>query len=59
MQHIISGKVALKYQGTEIESMKAVAQASKNRSLAEFQDVSNHRNSVCFWVYTSIKLTGH
>lgn len=38
VQHIISGKVALKYQGTEIESMKAVAQASKNRSLAEFQD---------------------
>ena len=35
----MSGKLALKYQGTEIEAMKQVAQASKNRSLAEFQTV--------------------
>ena len=33
----MSGKLALKYQGTQIEAMKQVAQASKNRSLAEFQ----------------------
>merc|ERR1711881_187902 len=38
VQHIVSGKLALKYQGAEIEAMKAVAQASKNRSLAEFQN---------------------
>merc|ERR1711993_172600 len=37
VQHIVSGKLALKYQGNEIEAMKEVAQASKNRSLAEFQ----------------------
>merc|ERR1719510_2459119 len=37
VQHIVSGKLALKYQGSEIEAMKEVAQASKNRSLAEFQ----------------------
>merc|ERR1711981_200005 len=37
VQHIVSGKLALKYQGTQIEAMKQVAQASKNRSLAEFQ----------------------
>merc|ERR1712059_102094 len=37
VQHIVSGKLALKYHGTDIEAMKAVAQASKNRSLAEFQ----------------------
>merc|ERR1712203_604298 len=38
VQHIVSGKLALKYQGQEIEAMKTVAQASKNRSLAEFQN---------------------
>merc|ERR1719436_1833723 len=37
VQHIVSGKLALKYQGQQIEAMKSVAQASKNRSLAEFQ----------------------
>lgn len=37
VQHIVSGKLALKYHGQEIEAMKAVANASKNRSLAEFQ----------------------
>merc|ERR1719511_412573 len=38
VQHIVSGKLALKYQGQQIEAMKSVAQASKNRSLAEFQN---------------------
>merc|ERR1719370_1440179 len=38
VQHIVSGKLALKYQGQEIEAMKTVALASKNRSLAEFQN---------------------
>jgi len=37
VHNIVSGKLALKYQGSGIESMKQVAQASKNRSLAEFQ----------------------
>ncbi|KAG1473766.1 hypothetical protein G6F56_000764 [Rhizopus delemar] len=34
---IIGGKVALRYAGVEIEAMKAVAQAHKNRNLQEFE----------------------
>ncbi len=33
----MSGKLALKYPGSEIEAMKAISQASKKRSLADFQ----------------------
>ncbi|KAG0743689.1 hypothetical protein G6F57_010059 [Rhizopus arrhizus] len=34
---IVGGKVALRYAGSEIEAMKAVAQAHKNRNLQEFE----------------------
>jgi len=37
VHHIVSGKLALKYQGSGIEAMKKVANASKDRSLADFQ----------------------
>jgi len=34
---LIAGKLALKYAGREIESMKSIAVSSQKRSLAEFQ----------------------
>ena len=37
MQSLTSGKVALKYQGRDIEAMKAVASAHKERSLQAFE----------------------
>ncbi|KAL0267889.1 UNVERIFIED_CONTAM: hypothetical protein PYX00_010033 [Menopon gallinae] len=37
VMQIISGKLALKYAGKDIDAMKAVAKASSNRSLADFQ----------------------
>jgi 26S proteasome regulatory subunit N6 len=37
--NIMSGKLALKYSGVAIDSMKAVAESSKKRSLADYQTV--------------------
>eukprot|EP00118_Oscarella_pearsei_P008294 m.41910 g.41910 ORF g.41910 m.41910 type:complete len:441 (+) comp33299_c0_seq2:21-1343(+) len=37
VQNILSGKVALKYVSPNVESMKSVATASHNRSIAEFK----------------------
>ena len=42
VQNIVSGKLALKYVGSNIDAMKAVAKASKNRSLADFQTASSN-----------------
>lgn len=36
---LMSVKLALKYGGRDVEAMKAIAQASKKRSLADFQQV--------------------
>ena len=51
----MSVKLALKYSGRDVSAMKAIAQASKKRSLADFQQVLvliliNHSNFlVCFF----------
>lgn len=37
VQSIVSGKLALKYAGPDIDAMKSIAQASHKRSLADFQ----------------------
>jgi len=37
VQSIVSGKLALKYSGPDVEAMKSIASSSRKRSLAEFQ----------------------
>lgn len=39
MLQLVSGKIALKYSGSDIDAMKAISQAAKKRSLADFQKV--------------------
>jgi len=39
VNNLITGKLALKYAGKDIESMKAIAAASQKRSLADFQKI--------------------
>lgn len=47
VQQIVSGKLALKYAGRDIDAMKSVAQASHKRSLADFQlAVKNYKHEL-------------
>lgn len=39
VQSIVSGKMALKYAGVELEAMQNIAKASKNRSISELEKV--------------------
>jgi len=38
VQNILSGKLALRYAGREVEALKAIAQSAIKRSLAQFQE---------------------
>jgi 26S proteasome regulatory subunit N6 len=38
---IVTGKLAIKYRGCDIDAMKAVAAAAQNRSLKEFEKALN------------------
>ena len=37
---LVSGKLALKYSGSQVEAMKEISKAAKKRSLADFQKVT-------------------
>ncbi|MGH0147249.1 UNVERIFIED_CONTAM: hypothetical protein FKN15_011608 [Acipenser sinensis] len=41
VQALISGKLALRYAGRQTDALKCVAQASKNRSLADFEKIEH------------------
>ena len=41
VQSIVSGKLALRHSGPEVEAMKKIAQASHKRSLDDFQKVAS------------------
>lgn len=45
VQSIVTGKLALKYAGVQIEAIQSIARASQNRSVAEFEKVGVN----CMW----------
>lgn len=46
---LLSGKLALKYSGTDLDAMRAIAEAAKKRSLSDFNAV-NHKSRIINWV---------
>ena len=49
VQSIVTGKLALKYAGVQIEAIQSIARASQNRSVAEFEKVGLINEGVCMW----------
>lgn len=55
---ILSGKVALRYSGPDIDAMKAVASAHQNRNLQEFETaLANYTNGKHFPIKPESKLS--
>lgn len=48
--NLVSGKLALRYSGKDLEAMKAVAKSSKARSLADFQVNILNSFRASFWM---------
>ena len=47
------GRLVLKYAGPEIDAMKAIAEASRKRSMADFQAVCIKFHFLIFLIYSS------
>lgn len=57
VQSLVTGKLALKYTGVQIEAIQNIAKASQNRSIAEFQKVWCCVVGVCgsdMWVWSML-----
>lgn len=51
IQAILSGKTALRYSGSDIEAMKAVASAHQNRNLQEFETaLATYTHGKLYWM---------
>ena len=50
MQSIVTGKLALKYAGAQIEAIQNIAKASQHRSVAEFEKVSQPGSLLGDWI---------
>ena len=57
VQSIVSGKLALRYSGPNVEAMKSIAQASQKRSLANFQKVKmSNLHFLIYFFYSNVPL---
>ena len=56
VQSIITGKLALKYAGAQVEAMQCIAKASQDRSVAEFKQVHLYSASSCIHVHCTVQM---